>query len=179
MDNAAHNETNSRKACKPYDTPLKSDNQQKHGNLHMCRTVARKRLLNLKSPYRSGDYLSRLAIRHSGNTNRHGNGCSCETCGRAFENPIQLTNRSASPTEVYNACPFCFSKQEEILETTEGLNASSLKEPSESSERGDKSLKDSEQSACPYYVGYLKKRPKNSPIPESCLTCQKMIQCLL
>ena len=32
-------------------------------------------------------------------------------------------------------------------------------------------------AACPHYLGYLKKRPKNSPIPENCFTCMKMIDC--
>jgi hypothetical protein len=118
-------------------------------------------------------------IRHSNTANKEGNGYSCETCGRAFETPIQLTNLSASPSEIYNACPFCFSKQNEALEETVDLNTPALKESNESSEESNEDQKSPEQFDCPHYVGYLKKRPKNSPIPEDCLTCEKMIQCLL
>jgi hypothetical protein len=35
-----------------------------------------------------------------------------------------------------------------------------------------------ETVACPHYLGYLKKRQKNSPIPEGCLTCNKIIECM-
>jgi len=32
-------------------------------------------------------------------------------------------------------------------------------------------------SGCPNYFGYLANRPKNAPIPQECLTCQKMLEC--
>ena len=35
------------------------------------------------------------------------------------------------------------------------------------------------QIDCAHHFGYLKKRPKDTPIPEACLTCKKMIQCLI
>jgi hypothetical protein len=123
--------------------------------------------------------LSRLSIRHSTTVTREENGCSCEACGRAYEAPIQLTNLSASPAEVYNACPFCFSRQEEIEKESEESKPSSLKDFNTTSREAQEDLKSPEQLMCSHYLGYLKKRPKNAPIPESCLTCPKMIQCLL
>ena len=33
-------------------------------------------------------------------------------------------------------------------------------------------------TVCPYHVGYLKKRPKNTPVPEECFTCVEMIDCM-
>lgn len=31
---------------------------------------------------------------------------------------------------------------------------------------------------CPHYYGYLKKLPKNVPIPDECLGCLKIVECL-
>jgi hypothetical protein len=33
-------------------------------------------------------------------------------------------------------------------------------------------------SACPHHFGYLKEHPKNTPIPNECLTCTKIMECL-
>jgi hypothetical protein len=38
--------------------------------------------------------------------------------------------------------------------------------------------KPEETPNCPYYLGYLKKREKDAPVPESCFTCSKMIDCI-
>ena len=31
---------------------------------------------------------------------------------------------------------------------------------------------------CPHFFGYLKKIPKNTPMPDECLTCLKMVECI-
>ena len=42
-------------------------------------------------------------------------------------------------------------------------------EPVEKEEKGS--------SSCPHAFGYLFQQPKSVPIPEECLTCQKMLEC--
>jgi hypothetical protein len=32
---------------------------------------------------------------------------------------------------------------------------------------------------CQHFFGYLNKRPKENPFPEECLTCVRMVDCLL
>jgi hypothetical protein len=32
---------------------------------------------------------------------------------------------------------------------------------------------------CPYHVGYLKNRSKDQAVPDSCLTCPKILQCMV
>jgi len=34
-------------------------------------------------------------------------------------------------------------------------------------------------SKCSHYFGYLKNRPKNSPFPDECLGCPRIVECLL
>ena len=31
---------------------------------------------------------------------------------------------------------------------------------------------------CPYHFGYLREHPKNTPVPNECLTCTKIMECL-
>jgi hypothetical protein len=31
---------------------------------------------------------------------------------------------------------------------------------------------------CQHFLGYLKRRPKDTPIPDECLTCGRMVECL-
>lgn len=80
--------------------------------------------------------------------------------------------------QTYSACPFCFSRLEEIvIEEPVPLEAPVAKD-SIRIERKQKSTEAPEHIKCPHHFGYLKTRPKDTPIPDACLTCQKMIQCL-
>jgi hypothetical protein len=33
--------------------------------------------------------------------------------------------------------------------------------------------------SCPHHVGYLKKRSRDEAVPDSCLTCPKILQCMV
>jgi len=114
-------------------------------------------------------------MQHPRNNERRNNDLSCESCGHAFENPIRLTNLSATPMQIYNACPFCFYKLDEELGN---LRVSTSKNSNTILEKNEKNAS-LEPVGCAHYFGYLKKRPKNTPIPEACLTCEKMIKCVL
>ena len=120
-----------------------------------------------------------ISIRQTESMAKENNGCSCESCGRIFENPIQLTNFSATPMQTYNACPFCFTRLEENAIEEPNKLKPTIFEDSTLSENKQKETEDQKTGECPHYFGYLKKRPKNTPIPDSCLICQKMMQCLL
>jgi len=40
------------------------------------------------------------------------------------------------------------------------------------------SPRNNQSSGCPYRFGYLKEHPKNTPIPNECLTCTRIMECL-
>ena len=117
--------------------------------------------------------------------------CSNVDCGRSFERPIKLTVLCSDPVETYLACPFCMSRVEleeppkpklwKPTKPTFSIPPSSSIGMSE--RRGEKEEKEeayeSGKLGCLHSFGYLKNRPKDKPIPDECLTCQKMIQCLM
>ncbi len=140
--------------------------------MYFCSTDTQKRLLNLNIFYTLWcHFLSELI------TIQQQNDSSCEACGREFEKATQLTNLSTNPMQTYEACPFCFTKLNGLLLSDE---------PEETAELTTKKLSPIEpenqtekKPDCPHHIGYLKQRPKNAPIPDTCLTCRKMVQCIL
>lgn len=126
------------------------------------------------------------ALRYPLSTEKHSSDCNCDACGRVFDNPIELTILSSTPLQTYKACPFCFSKVDEgpsmedfrktIFSSSPQDLMGTLETPQDKSPAEPDT---SNEEACPHHLGYLRKRPKNSPIPDSCLTCRKMVQCVL
>jgi DNA-directed RNA polymerase subunit RPC12/RpoP len=102
-------------------------------------------------------------------------GSVCSACGEEFDAPLLAMVFSDYLVEEYYACPKCLSKvrsverQEEQVEAEEE-EANSLGMPIEEP-AGD-------AMGCRHHLGFLKSRPKSTPIPEECLTCSKMIECM-
>jgi hypothetical protein len=102
----------------------------------------------------------------------------CNTCGEEFEAPLFAAVSCGYLLEEYYACPRCLSK-------VESVERNKTVEVDEAEEKGDEESleievedKTEEAVVCTHYLGYLKRRPKNTPIPEECLTCAKMIDCM-
>jgi hypothetical protein len=34
------------------------------------------------------------------------------------------------------------------------------------------------RTKCPHHLGYLSKLPKNTPIPEECFFCSRLVECI-
>jgi DNA-directed RNA polymerase subunit RPC12/RpoP len=100
----------------------------------------------------------------------------CHTCGEEFEQPLSAAVSSGYLIEEYNACPRCLSKVGGV-ERRKKVEAEDAEEDNQFQEKEVEADKKEETVVCPHYLGYLKKRQKNSPIPEGCFTCNKMIEC--
>ena len=99
----------------------------------------------------------------------------CNECGEKFQKPILATVSSNVNIQKYFACPHCLTKVSNVKERKDEED----KEPLVSTKKVKKVVAKLEEGAkCNHFLGYLKKRPKNTPIPEECLTCDKMIDCL-
>ena len=104
----------------------------------------------------------------------------CSACGEPFKTPLLAMLFSELVTEEYYACPKCLSKVANLrarpeLDETEALEDNLFEhEAVEIPVRGGAEKPDS----CEHHLGYLKNRTKNSSIPEECLTCSKMIECM-
>jgi len=130
---------------------------------------------------------------------------TCSHCGRNFSETILATNYSVEPAETYRACPYCLSKVEpeslesfqedwespaqieeiQPMEPVEPVREIAEPKPVEEEveEKAEADTKTEGEKAgpegCPYHFGYLKEKGRDQPIPEKCLTCPKMLECLL
>jgi len=104
--------------------------------------------------------------------------CPNPKCQRKIEEPILLSNLSTASAEQYYACPHCFIKLDVISTEPQKQKEEKEKkqeelpiEPPEKEEKGP--------SKCAGYLGYLASLPENKPIPQECLTCPKVLDCVM
>jgi hypothetical protein len=85
-----------------------------------------------------------------------------------------------SSMENWEKCAFAYEIREETDAKVENIEkrptlVSTVPEEAETTEISQ----DTKPTGCPHYVGYLKKEhPKKTPIPNGCVTCNKIINCL-
>jgi DNA-directed RNA polymerase subunit RPC12/RpoP len=101
----------------------------------------------------------------------------CNTCGEEFEAPLSAVVSSGYLLEEYYACPRCLSKVG-VVERNKTVEVDETEEEDKKFQEIEVETKMEEAVTCAHYLGYLKRRPKNTPIPEECLTCTKMIECM-
>ncbi|MEM3640323.1 MAG: hypothetical protein QXH37_00125 [Candidatus Bathyarchaeia archaeon] len=99
----------------------------------------------------------------------------CNGCGESFSQPILATVSSDGNLRKYYACPHCLT---EIISTKSQSKEDEANSIS-ANEMKTAAVKLENNIECKNFFGYLKKRPKNTPIPEECLICDKMIECLV
>ncbi|MCX8153567.1 MAG: hypothetical protein N3E52_03935 [Candidatus Bathyarchaeota archaeon] len=79
--------------------------------------------------------------------------------------------------EPYAACPFCFSEisiePEVSVQVDESQATFAKPETAELVETTGKS------STCNYYLGYLSERSTKDKIPEECMICKDILECML
>jgi hypothetical protein len=65
--------------------------------------------------------------------------------------------------------------EERKPETTEAK----IKEPSEKPIKEEPAPADTKKLGCTHHFGYLSKRPTKEKIPEECIVCESIVQCML
>ena len=108
---------------------------------------------------------------------------TCAACGEDFEQPLFAMVFSDSLVEEYYACPKCLSKvasvaRQKDFEVDEVEEEAEVEEPVALKFEAAVESSVGDDAGCMHSLGYLKQRPKNTPIPEECLTCSKMIDCM-
>jgi hypothetical protein len=104
--------------------------------------------------------------------------CTNKACGKAFSKPLQTINFRKNGNLSYDACPYCLTE----IDSAELETLKPLKKPNSNLEVSieKNSPEDTKQeSACGNHFGYLKEKKKEQPIPEECILCSKLIDCML
>jgi len=113
--------------------------------------------------------------------------CSNPECGKIFNNPIIVQDLSSKNNSSYYACPYCLTEImiEKTLEVEEGKQKRKAKRTKiEQAKTHAIETKSTLQLSpeihkCPHHFGYLSQRSKSENIPEECMICEKIVQCML
>jgi DNA-directed RNA polymerase subunit RPC12/RpoP len=102
--------------------------------------------------------------------------CPYVNCGKGFKQPILLASRGELSRESYHACPHCHSKVDIILKDRGELGsveAVAVADPE------NLAVMEKRPEGCINYVGYLQARSENTPLLDRCLTCPKVMLCII
>lgn len=112
--------------------------------------------------------------------------CANPKCRRVFANPIIVEDLSLNETGPYQACPYCLTELavEGIAEAEaedEELEKGAKTQASERIEKRELKLTPESLTdhGCSHHFGYLSERSKSEGIPEECMTCDRIVQCML
>jgi len=98
--------------------------------------------------------------------------CPYNECRKVFERPLVLTDFSRTPRETYYACPHCLTKVDVVVKDPhKSMDSVSVETSGNAPEKTP--------SECQYQFGYLKTLPRETTIPDGCLTCSKLLQCFV
>jgi len=116
--------------------------------------------------------------------------CPNNNCGKNFVKPLSTVNIQENYRKTYQACPYCLTEvsiveseyqQEEKAPEIETFEAN---EDFKQLEDGNIEMKSYSQrdekendSGCKYHLGYLGE-DKHQQIPDDCLVCAKIIECM-
>ncbi len=99
--------------------------------------------------------------------------CMNSACKRVFDKPLRALNLRCKNRQPYEACPFCLSPialpvVETAIETANIMEDKPTVPPVST----DKS------PGCSRHFKYLSERSQKDGIPDECLTCKAVIECM-
>ncbi|MEM2910901.1 MAG: hypothetical protein QXM52_00790 [Candidatus Bathyarchaeia archaeon] len=106
--------------------------------------------------------------------------CANPSCQRIFANPIKVENISLK-NKIYEACPYCLTE----IKIEKGISVFEKQKPMDEKEtemvvEEEKTVQSTaEKEECKHYFGYLSERTTKEGLPEECLLCGKIVQCML
>jgi hypothetical protein len=109
--------------------------------------------------------------------------CQNPQCGKTFSAPLTVVNLSLQNSEPYPACPHCLmhidtqekpSKTETILDNE--ISKVIEETPSLAERQTSREMK---KPGCAHHLGYLSERSSQEKMPEECITCTELVDCML
>lgn len=122
--------------------------------------------------------LSSFKTEYENNPEDEHDGFTCNECHDEFRRPLLATVSSRGNVQTYYACPRCLSKVSDVKRREAEEDKREASFSVEALKKVD-TVKREADVKCQHFVGYLKKREKGVAIPDECLTCDKMIECMV
>jgi hypothetical protein len=114
--------------------------------------------------------------------------CQNVSCKKIFLAPLKAINLQGNPTEPYFACPFCLTKIEikqnaiapiDVEETLLEEPKSKTKPKAKMEDKEIRPISQEKPGDCKYHPGYLSERSSKEQIPDDCLVCKRIVDCML
>jgi hypothetical protein len=110
--------------------------------------------------------------------------CQNSSCRKSFTVPLKTLNLQQNPSETYPSCPFCLTKIEIINEPPKQeikVEATPLQveQPKTNKSTTKNKNNDKPPTNCHYHPGYLSERSSKENIPDDCLVCKDIVDCML
>lgn len=103
--------------------------------------------------------------------------CPNPACKKTFNAPLKALNLQDESAEPYSACPYCLTP---LVEEKVQISWKPEKEQEENTPSKEKSNKSKEKpSACHYHMGYLSEGERKGQIPDECVVCKDIVDCML
>ncbi len=103
--------------------------------------------------------------------------CQNPSCKKTFTAALKTINLQQNPTEPYFSCPHCLTKIETIDERTEDTSLEK-KQTTKQVEIKEELTNSDKAADCHYHPGYLSERTGKEQIPDDCLVCSDMLECM-
>lgn len=111
--------------------------------------------------------------------------CPNPKCAKDFTTPITVQDLSSKNETSYSACPHCLTKIEtenepEIdEEETQTIESARIRQTIAQLKEIKATQPPPTIHKCPHRFGYLRTRSKSEGIPEECMICEKLLDCML
>jgi hypothetical protein len=115
--------------------------------------------------------------------------CSNPSCRKVFTRPLKADAQGSTRNKPYDACPYCLTEVVMVSSDPEPDGLRDLPKPAterfvETPPENDSPVEKQSQIAdnaatCKHSFGYLSKRTGNEGIPDECMTCENIVQCML
>lgn len=104
--------------------------------------------------------------------------CPNNSCAKVFVKPIRALNLQAASAGPYDACPYCLTEinPDVLVAVHDELRAVEVDEkvPLENLAEVPQ-----ESPSCSYHLGYLSERESKGQIPDGCIVCKDIVECML
>jgi hypothetical protein len=108
--------------------------------------------------------------------------CQNISCRKSFTAALNTLNLQKTPQETYPSCPYCLTRIEiieEPLKKEEGEETLRQIEQLKSTKVETKNKQSDKPSDCHHHPGYLSERSSKENIPDDCLVCKDIVDCML
>jgi len=104
--------------------------------------------------------------------------CSNSNCAKIFSKPLKVLNLQVASAGSYDACPYCLTEinHDEVTTVHDEPVAGDI---DEKVSLENQVQVPQESTGCCYHLGYLSERDSKDQIPDACMLCKDIVECML